>query len=45
MRVLKIFGIKENQINFSSITNNEFLKSDLKIEKLDILFKKINNND
>ena len=45
IKVLKIFNIKENQINFSSITNNDFLKSDLKIEKLDILFKKIDYND
>jgi len=45
LRVLKAFEITENQINFNSITNNEYLKPKLKINKIGILFKKINNND
>ena len=45
LRVLKAFEIKENEINLNSITNNEYLKPKLKINKIGILFKKINNND
>jgi methionyl-tRNA synthetase len=45
LRVLKAFEITESQINFNSITNNEYLKPKLKINKIGILFKKINNND
>ncbi len=41
LRVLKIFSIDENMLEFSSIKNNHFLKKDLKILKLGILFKKI----
>ena len=40
-KVLSIFDINENKINFSSIENNEFLNEGIKINKLDILFKKI----
>ena len=39
--VLKTFNIKENEIKFSTLKNNEFLKKHNKINKLDILFKKI----
>ena len=45
LKVLKTFGITENKINFNSITNNEYLKPKLKINKIGILFKKIENND
>ncbi len=45
LKVLKIFGINENEITFKSIINNEFLKANTKINKLEILFKKIINND
>ena len=45
LKVLKIFGINENSIDFTSITNDEFLKSNIEISKIDILFKKINYND
>ena len=45
LKVLSIFSINEKQINFSSITDNKFLKEKMKISKLDILFKKINKND
>ena len=41
VKVLNVFNEKENSIDFTSIDNNEILKKDLKINKLDILFKKI----
>ena len=45
LKVLKNFGIDEKKIDFKSITNNEFLKGKNKINKIEILFKKIENND
>ena len=41
LKVLNVFDETENSIDFASIDNNEILKKDLKINKLDILFKKI----
>ena len=41
VKVLNVFNETENSIDFTSIGNNEILKKDLKINKLDILFKKI----
>ena len=41
VKVLSIFNIFESEIEFSSIKNNDKLKENLKINKLDILFKKI----
>ena len=41
LKVLNIFNIKESEIDFSSLKNNEILKENSKINKLDILFKKI----
>ena len=41
VKVISVFNETENSIDFTSIDNNEFLKKDLKINKLDILFKKI----
>ncbi len=41
VKVLNVFNEIENSIDFKSIDNNEILKKDLKINKLDILFKKI----
>ena len=41
LKALKIFEINENDINFSSIANNNFLKRGKKFNKIDILFKKI----
>ena len=41
VKVLNVFDETENSIDFTSIDNNEILKKDLKINKLDILFKKI----
>ncbi len=41
LNALKIFDIKENEIKLSSISNNEYLKKGSNINKIDILFKKI----
>ncbi len=41
VKVLNVFNETENSIDFASIDNNEILKKDLKINKLDILFRKI----
>ncbi len=41
VKILNIFNIKENLIDFSTIKNNEILEKEIKINKLDILFKKI----
>ena len=41
VKVLNTFNIKEEKINFSSLKNNEVLKKGIKINKIDILFKKI----
>ncbi len=41
VKVLNTFNINEDKIDFSSIKNNEFLENKNKINKLDILFKKI----
>ena len=45
VKALKIFDIKEKDIDFSSVENNEFLIKDKKINKIDILFKKIEKNN
>jgi len=45
LKVLKTFEVTEDKISFNSITNNEYLKAKLKINKIGILFKKIENND
>ena len=45
LRALKIFNISENEINLSSISNNEYLIKGNNINKIDILFKKIENNN
>ncbi len=41
VKVMNVFNETENSIDFTSIDNSETLKKDLKINKLDILFKKI----
>ena len=43
-KVLKVFNISESEINLSTITVNDFLKTDTKINKSEILFKKITND-
>ena len=45
LKVLGIFGINEEKINFETIKENNYLKKGLKLNKLDILFKKIEKND
>jgi len=45
LKVLDIFGITENKVDFSTIVNNDYLKSKTKIKNLNILFKKIDTND
>ena len=41
IKALKIFDLNEEDINLTSIENNEFLLKGKKINKIDILFKKI----
>ncbi len=45
IKVLNVFKIQENEIKFSSIENNEFLFIGEPINKIDILFKKIEKNN
>ncbi len=45
LKVLGLFGINEEKINFETIKENNYLKKGLKLNKLDILFKKIEKND
>ncbi len=41
LKVLKLFDINEDDIDFSSIKNHNFLKLGKKIKKINILFKKL----
>ena len=45
LNALKIFSITEKEIDFSSLTNHNYLKGGDKIKKIDILFKKIEKNN
>ena len=45
LKALKIFDLNENDIILSTIENNEFLIKGNKINKIDILFKKIEKNN
>jgi len=46
LKALKIFDLKENDINFSTIDNHKFLQPGKNLNKSEILFKKIiKNND
>ncbi|MEK9746455.1 MAG: methionine--tRNA ligase [Pelagibacteraceae bacterium] len=45
LKALKIFNIKENQIELSSIQNHKFLEEGSNINKIDILFKKIEKDN
>ena len=45
LKALKIFDLTEKDINFSSIKNNDFLVKGSNINKIDILFKKIDKNN
>ncbi len=44
LKALNIFNIKEKDIKFNSLINNEFLKQGMKINKINILIKKIIND-
>ena len=45
LKALKIFDLTEEDIDFPSIQNNEFLNKGDMINKIDILFKKIDKNN
>ncbi len=45
LKALKIFDLNESDINLSSIENNEFLVKGSKVNKINILFKKIEKNN
>ncbi len=45
LKVLKIFDLKENEIDISSISKHDFLKLGNKINSINILFKKIEKNN
>ncbi len=45
LKVLGVFDISENDVDFNSIKNNEILKTNNKLNKISILFKKIEQND
>jgi len=45
LKVLDAFNFKQENLSFASIANHEELKIKDKIKKIDILFKKIDNND
>ena len=45
LKALKIFDLSENDIMLSTIENNKFLTKGNKINKIDILFKKIEKNN
>ena len=45
LKALKIFSIEENQIELSSLKDNNFLKKGNTINKIEILFNKIDKNN
>ncbi len=45
LKALKIFNIKEDEIRFSTLDDHKYLKENIDINKIDILFKKIEKND
>ncbi len=45
LKALKIFDIEEKNIKLDSVSNNEYLKKGNNINKIDILFKKIEKNN
>ena len=45
LKALKIFDLTEEDIDFNTIGNNNFLKKGNLIKKIDILFNKIEKND
>ena len=45
LKALKIFDIEENDIKLDSVSNNDYLTKGNNINKIDILFRKIEKND
>ncbi len=45
LKALKIFNIEENNIKLNTISNNEYLIKGNNLNKIDILFKKIEKNN
>jgi len=45
LKALKIFDIEKNKIKLHTITNNEYLTKGNNLNKIDILFKKIERNN
>jgi len=45
LKALKIFGITEKNVKLKTISNNEYLPKGTNINKIDILFKKIEKNN
>ena len=45
LKALKIFDIEEKSIKLDSVCNNEYLTKGNNINKIDILFKKIEKNN
>ena len=41
LKVLKVFDLNEENISLESVKNNDFLKTNSSISKIDILFRKI----
>ena len=44
-KALKIFNLNSNDVNFESIATHNYLKPGNNINKIDILFKKIEKNN
>ena len=44
LKALKIFDIDKNKIKLNTISDNEYLIKGNKLNKIDILFKKIEKN-
>ena len=45
LKALEIFGLKENDIDLSSIADHKYLKPKTKINNVGILFNKIEKNN
>ena len=45
LKALNIFNISEDMIDFNSIKHHEILKKNDKLNKISILFKKVENHD
>ena len=45
LKALKIFDIEENDIKLDTLSNNDYLTKGININKINILFKKIEKKD